>query len=131
MNWEKSELEKIIKADDLHIAPFRFDGRTYGTPTWIWCVEVDGSLYVRAYNGVQSSWYQAATERKTGQIVVMGIACPVQFETVEASLNGRVDDAYRAKYAASRYLSSMISERAKATTLRLLPLNKGFRIPHE
>jgi hypothetical protein len=24
---------------------------TYGTPTWIWSVAVDGALYVRAYNG--------------------------------------------------------------------------------
>lgn len=131
MNWEKTDLQRIIKADDLHIAPLRPDGRTYGTPTWIWCVEVDGSLYVRAYNGLQSGWYQAAKEHKTGQIVVMGITCPVQFEAVDASLNGRIDDAYRSKYTASRYLAPMISERAKAATLRLLPLNKGFRIPHE
>src|SRR5262245_13710818 len=49
--WSKDELRKIAEADDLHISPFREDGVTYGTPTWIWSVVVDDSLYVRAYNG--------------------------------------------------------------------------------
>jgi Uncharacterized protein conserved in bacteria (DUF2255) len=38
MTWQKDELRKIAVADDLHIAPFREDGATYGTPTWIWSV---------------------------------------------------------------------------------------------
>lgn len=29
------ELKQIDKADDLKISPFRADGKTYGTPTWI------------------------------------------------------------------------------------------------
>ncbi len=52
--WSKEELQKIAKADDLHIAPFRDDGKTYGTPTWIWSVNVGDALYVRAYNGTES-----------------------------------------------------------------------------
>jgi len=46
-------LNKIRKSDDPHIAPFRADGKTYGTPTWIWSVVVDNQLYVRAYNGTR------------------------------------------------------------------------------
>lgn len=34
--WQKDELSRITAADDLHIASFREDGVTYGTPTWIW-----------------------------------------------------------------------------------------------
>src|SRR5260370_36375888 len=30
--WSKDELRKITETDDLHIAPFRDDGKTYGTP---------------------------------------------------------------------------------------------------
>jgi hypothetical protein len=33
--WSKEELRKIAEADDLHIAPFRDDRVTYGTPTWM------------------------------------------------------------------------------------------------
>lgn len=60
MTWPQDELRKIAAADDLHIAPFRDDGATYGTPTWIWSVVVDGALYVRAYNGKNSRWHKAA-----------------------------------------------------------------------
>ena len=42
---------RIAEADNLHISPFREDGVTYGTPTWIWSVAVDGALYFRGYNG--------------------------------------------------------------------------------
>ena len=31
-SWTKDELKKIAETDDLHIAPFREDGETYGTP---------------------------------------------------------------------------------------------------
>ena len=59
-SWPKNELSKIAETDDLHISPLREDGVTYGTPTWIWSVVVDDALYVRAYNGQRSRWYQAA-----------------------------------------------------------------------
>jgi hypothetical protein len=60
ISWPPNELQKIAASDDLHISPLRDDGLTYGTPTWIWSVVVDGELYVCAYNGRQSRWYQAA-----------------------------------------------------------------------
>ena len=65
-DWNKDELHKIAEADDLHISPFREGGATYGTPTSIWSVEVDGALYVRGYNGQDSKWYRAATRQKAG-----------------------------------------------------------------
>ena len=46
--WSKGDLERIAKSDDLHIAPFREDGKPYGTLTWIWSVVADDALYVRA-----------------------------------------------------------------------------------
>ena len=66
--WSRAELRRIAEADDLHISPFRQDGMTYGTPTWIWSVVVDDSLYVRAYNGTASRWYKAAMQQKRGRI---------------------------------------------------------------
>ncbi len=65
--WSKDQLRKIAEGDDLHISPFREDGVTYGTPTWIWSVSVDDTLYVRGYNGRNSRWYQAAVRRKAGR----------------------------------------------------------------
>jgi hypothetical protein len=38
--WPQEDLARIAASDDLHVAPFRDDGVTYGTPTWIWSVAV-------------------------------------------------------------------------------------------
>ncbi len=115
----KEEIIKISQKDDFHIAPFREDGVTYGTPTWIWSVMVDGNLYVRAYYGTKSKWYQAAVKQKAGKIEAAGMVKKVQFETASGSINEKIDDAYRKKYGGSPYLNSMISERAKAATIRV------------
>jgi hypothetical protein len=71
--WSKNELRRIAETDDLHISPFREDGKTYGSPTWIWSVVVDDSLYVRAYNGQNSGWYRAALQQKAGCISAAGM----------------------------------------------------------
>lgn len=121
MNWSPDELSQIDHADDLKIAPFREDGITYGTPTWIWEVVVDGNLYVRGYRGPKSRWYQAAVRQKAGRITAAGMTRDVTFEPVEGSINDRIDDAYRAKYGKSQYLDPMISAQARAATVRIAP----------
>src|SRR5262245_45061522 len=84
-NWPAGELRKIGEADDLHISPFREDGVTSGTPTWIWSVVVDDELYVRGYNGQQSRWYQAAIRQKAGRIRAAGMTKDVVFEPVDGA----------------------------------------------
>ncbi len=119
--WPATELAAIIAADDLHIAPLRPDGVTHGTPTWIWSVAVDGQLYVRAYNGTASRWYQAAIAQHAGRITAAGLTRDVTFEPVAGPVNDRIDEAYRAKYASSPYLPPMIGARARAATIRISP----------
>jgi hypothetical protein len=119
--WDRAELERIAVVDDLHIAPFRDDGKTYGTPTWIWSVAVDGRLYVRAYNGKSSRWYGAASRQKAGRITAAGMTKDVAFAPVEGPINDRIDEAYRAKYRGSPYLAPMIGERARAATVQIFP----------
>jgi hypothetical protein len=118
--WVTADLRRVAEHDDLHIAPLRDNG-ALGTPTWIWSVAVDGALYVRAYNGVQSRWYQSALRQKAGQITAAGKTLDVAFEVADAALNDRIDDAYRTKYGASPYLASMISARARAATMVVTP----------
>ncbi|WP_027684761.1 DUF2255 family protein [Rhizobium leguminosarum] len=125
MNWSDDELSKIDQADDLKIAPFREDGATYGTPTWIWEVVVDGSLYVRGYHGQKSRWYQAAVHQKGGRIIAAGMTRTVAFEPVDGPINDRIDDAYRAKYRKSQYLAPMVSARARAATVRIAPRDEN------
>jgi hypothetical protein len=117
--WTRDELRKIADTDDLHISPFREDGTTYGTPTWIWSVVVDDSVYVRAYNGMASRWYKAAMQQKRGRIRAAGMTKDVTFEPVDDSMNDRIDDAYRMKYKTSAYLPPMISKRSRSATVKI------------
>jgi hypothetical protein len=119
--WTKDELRKIAEADDLHISPFREDGVTYGTPTWIWSVAVNDGVYVRAYNGQNSRWYRAAVRQKAGRITAAGMTKEVTFEPVDGPINERIDDAYRAKYRGSPYLGPMIVARARSATVKVMP----------
>jgi hypothetical protein len=120
--WPKDELHRIAEADDLHIAPLRDDGKTYGTLTWIWSVAVDGALYVRAYNGPASRWYKSALRQKAGRIQAAGLTRGVVFEPVaDDKLNDRIDHAYRAKYRDSPYLKPMIAAGPRSATIRIIP----------
>jgi hypothetical protein len=120
-SWSKDELRSVAEADDLHISPFREDGVTYGTPTWVWSVAVDDALYVRAYHGQNSRWYRAAVRQKAGRVTAAGLRKEVTFEPVDGPVNARIDDAYRAKYRGSPYLSPMVGASARSATVKVLP----------
>ena len=120
-HWSKQELSKIANSDDLHISPFREDGKTYGTPTWIWSVVLGDCLYVRAYNGQNSRWYQAALRQKAGRMTAAGLTKEVSFKPVTGAVNDQIDDAYRTKYKGSPYLAPMIGARARGATVRIAP----------
>lgn len=119
--FTEEDLQKIDAVNDLHVSPFRADGVTYGTPTWIWSVVVDGELYVRAYYGPKSRWYQSALEQKAGRIVAAGMIKEVIYEPVIGDFNEKVDDAYKKKYAGESYLASMTRGRAKKATMKISP----------
>ena len=119
-HWNNGELEAINDADDLKIAPFHEDQTTTGTPTWIWEVVVDNNLYVRAYSGVASRWYQSAIKQKRGKIIAAGKTIDVTFDMVDdPQLLQQIDKAYQTKYSGSPYVLAMIGSRAKAATIRI------------
>lgn len=120
----EEEIKKIGKADDFHIAPFREDGKTYGTPTWIWSVAVDGNLYCRAYSGKESRWYKAAMSQKAGKILGADMERKVRFEPVtNVGINKEIDEAYKTKYAGDEHLEPMISEAPKNATVKITSFN--------
>ena len=123
--WRTAELDKIDEADNLKISPFREDGKTYGTPTWIWNVVVGGELYVRAYHGQKSSWYQAALRHNTGRIHAAGMVIEVTFTPVEGAVQKLIDKAYQTKYKNSVFLKAMISDKVKLATIKILPIRKA------
>lgn len=126
-SWDREFLERIVESDDLHVSPYRADGVTYGTPTWIWCVAVDGELYVRAFNGRASRWYQSAIEQGAGRITVASAQIDVTFTAAPAEINDQVDAAYAQKYRGSQYLPPMVTEKTRAATVKITPTREHTR----
>ncbi|CAH5125928.1 DUF2255 family protein [Klebsiella oxytoca] len=122
MSLNPDLLAKINEADDLRIAPYHPDMNTTGTPTWIWEVTVDNRLFVRAYSGKRSKWYQAALAQQAGKILTIGQEFDVVFAvTSDAELESKIDRAYLKKYANSNYVSAMTGTRARAATVEIIP----------
>lgn len=120
--WTTDELHAIATTDDFHIAPFRADGSTPGTLTWIWSVVVGDSVYVRAYNGTASRWYQSARSQRAGHVTAGGVEKDVAFTLIDdPELNDRIDAAYEAKYGSSPYYPPMVTAKTRAATVRVDP----------
>jgi hypothetical protein len=119
--WDEVILQEIAQTDDLHIAPFREDGVTIGTPTWIWSVVVDGRLFVRAYNGRRSRWYRSAMIRGAGQITAAGHTVGVSYAPADPELQEDIDAAYRQKHAGDYYLGHMVGAGSRAATVEITP----------
>jgi len=83
-------------------------------------VVVDGALYVRAYNGHKSQWYQAACA-EGGPNQRGGHHKDVSFEPVEGVILVTHRQRLQAKYKSSEYLGAMIGTRARAATVNIVP----------
>jgi hypothetical protein len=120
-SWNEDDLRAIAESHDLYISPFREDGTTYGTPTLVWPLVVDGEVYVRAANGQQSSWYAAALSQKAGRIRVGGNDYEVTFEPGGNETASALDAAYEEKYKGSSAVPVMQGEGPKSATVRISP----------
>ena len=105
--WSKEELQKIAKADDLHIAPFRDDGkptaRRRGFGPWP-SVTRSKSAPTAAYS---RRWYQAALTQKAGRIIAMSRHAP------------------RQKLAREFGATDVLTERGDEAVARIKDLTKG------
>lgn len=119
--WTQQQLVDFAKADDFHVSPFYDDGKTYGTPTWIWSVVVGQNLYIRAYNGQHSRWYQSAMQQQAGRISLDGSEYEVTFEAAndDPDLNQKISAAYEKKYAGSPYMPPMLGADQISATVRV------------
>jgi hypothetical protein len=120
-SWSQTGPRSIAENADLFVSPFRDDGSTYGTPTQTWALVVDGSVHVRAANGQQPKWYQAATSQKAGRVRVAGTSYGVTFEPVDSGVDTAVDAAYEKKYPGSQVVPIMQGDGSKSATVRISP----------
>ncbi|MEW1718117.1 DUF2255 family protein [Streptomyces sp. NPDC093109] len=120
-SWSPAQLRAIAENADLFVSPFREDGATYGTPTQTWALVVDGDVYVRAANGQQSKWYQAAIRQKAGRVRVAGTYHEVIFEPADSGVDAAVDAAYEEKYPGSSAVPIMRGDGPRSATVRISP----------
>jgi hypothetical protein len=120
--WPADELTRLGGADEIDISTFRRDG-TLRPFVPIWLVTVDGALYVRSYRGTDGAWYRHATIHPEGTIRTDGLQRDVTFTPADPATRDEIDTAYRTKYAryGESYLTTMLSEQAVASTLKLTP----------
>lgn len=87
---------------------------------------VGNELYVRAYRGTRSRWYQAAHEHGHGRIRVGGVTREVVLTTRGLELPAGLEAAFRGKYGAVSDALIAVPE-ARAATIRIDPAPKPTR----
>ena len=120
-DWSADQLKVIAENHDLYVSPFREDGITYGTPTQTWALVVGSNVYVRAANGQQSRWYQAAVIQKAGRVRVAGRFYDVVFEAAGDDDADAIDAAYEAKYPGSSAVPIMQGAGPRSAAVRISP----------
>jgi hypothetical protein len=98
-------------------APHRFIG--------IWCVVVEGRVFVRSWSLKARSWYRTFLDDPVGEINVDGRELPVRaVRTRSERLKDAVSRAYVAKYATPgsiQYARDLGRAKSRATTTELVP----------
>jgi hypothetical protein len=125
--WTSDELNRIGGAEELEIASVQRDG-TLRKPVTIWVVRHVDDLYVRAVNGRTSSWFRGARLRHEGHIEAGGVDKDVLLVEMY-DMDDEIDAAYRTKYHryADSIVSSIVSPKARAATLKLVPRSANRR----
>ena len=98
-------------------APHRFIG--------IWCVVVEGRVFVRSWSLKPRSWYRTFLEDPRGAIQVDGREIPVRaVRTRSERLKDAVSRAYLEKYTtpgAIKYARDLCRKKSRDTTTELVP----------
>ena len=127
VSWSPEQLLRLDAAEELQIAPGPQDGPE--GPDWVrvWVVTVDEQVFVRTWYRRTTGWFGCAVEYASARVRVPGVEAEVALEDLgdaDGNLLDRVDAAYRTKYAGygDGAVGPMVSDRARATTLRLTSL---------
>jgi hypothetical protein len=122
--WTSDELAKIGREEEIQIASRRRDGSLRDAVT-VWAVRRGAGVYVRsAVKGRNAAWFRGVKGTHEGRISAGSVEKDVGFEEIDHGIDADVDAAYRTKYSryAGRILDSVLTAEARATTLKILPL---------
>jgi hypothetical protein len=93
--------------------------------TGVWCVVVEGRLFVRSWNDKPTGWFQAFRREPAGAVQVAGAEIPVRARlTRSARLRAAVTAAFAQKYntkASRKWVEGFAEPARELTTLELVP----------
>jgi len=102
--WTDAELHRLATASSLRLSA----GSSDKVAVELGMVLVAQNLFVRAFAGRRSRWFEAAATAGVGLIEVDGDVIPVRLE-VSAGDDREIEAAYRARYGAA---ADLVSTRA-------------------
>ncbi len=114
-------IDYLDTTDTVRIATELKAGGEVVTP--IWSVVVDGVPYIRNAYGPESKWFRRLLRTGHAEFVDGANRYPITVEKLDDdSLNGRVDEAYRTKYAGQGDpVRQVTSEPVRSATYRVVP----------
>ncbi|MFE5406969.1 DUF2255 family protein [Streptomyces sp. NPDC056580] len=131
--WTARELAALDAAFSIILAARTDDGPPPGSVEIGLVVTPDG-VFVRAYRGPASGWFQATQTCGQGTIRYDGRTVPVHFQRAapqdEPAIHDAVDHAYVRKYGAAAS-GGIATDQARATTVRITPLTAMAPMRHE
>jgi hypothetical protein len=120
--WTTEELDRVGRAEELHLASRRKDGslRPYVT---MWVVRAGDELYVRSAYGPDNPWYRRAKASGAGRVRAGGVERDVTFADADPGAHPAIDAAYHAKYDrhGPAIVGTVVGDKAAPVTIRLLP----------
>ncbi|MEV6171399.1 DUF2255 family protein [Streptomyces sp. NPDC051954] len=130
--WTAQELAALDAAFSIVLAARTDDGPLRGSVEIGLVVTPDG-VFVRAYRGPVSGWFQATQARGQGTIRFGGRTVPARFDHAapedEPAIHDTIDRAYVRKYGDGS--GGIATDRARAATVRITPIADEASIPHE
>lgn len=118
--FDSATVQALAAQDEIDIETTGTGGQPHRTTIW---VVTDGpDVFVRSVRGPQGRWYREASVH--ADVVVHAGDRRIEARAThatDAESVRRVSDAYRAKYAASEHMASMVRDEIHETTMRLEP----------
>ncbi|MFE5189886.1 DUF2255 family protein [Streptomyces sp. NPDC056628] len=122
--WTARELAALDAAFSIILAARTDDGSPPGTVEVGLVVTLNG-VFVRAWRGPVSGWFQATQAHGQGTIRYNGRTVPVRFQRAapqdEPAIHDSIDHAYVYKYGAAGS-AGIATDEARATTVRITPI---------
>ncbi len=119
-DFDAATVAVFAAADEIDVETAGTGGEVHRTTIWI--VTEGRDVFVRSVRGAGARWYREAVARPDMAVLAGGARVEARaLAAADAESVRRASEGYRAKYASSEHMASMVREEVLPTTLRLEP----------